>query len=330
MMVSHEGDQGILPASLDRIPVEEVAIDELRVADTPRIAGEDEVHVSDLAGIYERLPPLLVHRPTMRVIDGMHRLHAARMRGETRVKARFVEGDEASAFVLAVHANVSHGLPLSQDDKRAAAVRIMDLYPDWSDRRISSVCGVSAKTVAALRKRPTDARKQLDKRMGRDGKARPVDIEERRKRVRELLQERPRASLRGIAQEADVSPETVRSIRAAMEKDHSRGGVSGTRSPSGEKYVSTGKRLSSENRVPHSRWTGPPPSLQKLRDDPAVRSSETGRHLIQMLSLSAALTRDPSMIMNSFPEHVLPWIAEATDCSICAWLAIIENMGEYS
>jgi hypothetical protein len=57
----------------------------------------------------------------MRVIDGMYRLLAARMRGDSEIEARFFEGDDASSYVLAVKSNVEHGLPLSLADRKVAA-----------------------------------------------------------------------------------------------------------------------------------------------------------------------------------------------------------------
>jgi transposase-like protein len=55
-----------------------------------------------------------------------------------------------------------------------------------------------------------------DVRIGRDGRARPIDPAAQRERVVHELIERPEASLRDIARTVGVSPETVRSVRAAL------------------------------------------------------------------------------------------------------------------
>jgi hypothetical protein len=60
----------------------------------------------------------------MRVIDGMHRLLAASMNGRDTIEIRLSDGSPQDAFLRAVEANVTHGLPLSQADRRAAAKRI--------------------------------------------------------------------------------------------------------------------------------------------------------------------------------------------------------------
>ncbi|MGH3683128.1 MAG: ParB/RepB/Spo0J family partition protein, partial [Natronosporangium sp.] len=110
---------------------------------SPRLHGEDVSHTRLLAQTHASLPPILVHWPTMRVVDGVHRVQAARLRGETSIRAVFFDGDENAAFVKAVEANVSHGLPLSIDDRRVAAARIIALYPDWSDRAVAASAGLS-------------------------------------------------------------------------------------------------------------------------------------------------------------------------------------------
>src|SRR5690348_8790895 len=62
-----------------------VPIESLSVGDSPRSAGEDANHTRLLAGIQQKLPPIVVHSATMRVIDGMHRLSVARQRGDTMI-----------------------------------------------------------------------------------------------------------------------------------------------------------------------------------------------------------------------------------------------------
>ena len=88
-------------------------IAKLRPSDSPRLAGQDTDHVRVLSQA-DSLPPIIVQRGTMRVIDGMHRLRAAQLRGEKQIAVRFFEGSDDLAFVLAVHANTAHGLPLTE------------------------------------------------------------------------------------------------------------------------------------------------------------------------------------------------------------------------
>jgi len=71
----------------DLLPVERVAVDLLVSSDSPRLVGESVDHIRMLAESGTDLPPILVHRPTMRVIDGMHRLRATTLRGERELRA---------------------------------------------------------------------------------------------------------------------------------------------------------------------------------------------------------------------------------------------------
>ncbi|MBZ9641723.1 ParB/RepB/Spo0J family partition protein, partial [Streptomyces sp. PSKA30] len=134
-------------------PVVEVEIGSLSLSGSPRLGGERPEHIQLLAAAQKPLPPITVHRPTMRVIDGYHRLKAARLRGERTIAARFFDGDEAAAFVLAVKLNVTHGLPLALADRKRAAERIVVSHPQWSDRRVASVTGIAPGTVGEIRRR---------------------------------------------------------------------------------------------------------------------------------------------------------------------------------
>lgn len=164
-----------------------VAVDALSAGDSPRLAGTNADHVRALAETTEQLPPILVHRPTMRVIDGMHRLRAAILRGDHTIEASFFDGDDTAAFVLAVQSNISHGLPLTHAERTAAARRIVLARPYWSDRMIAGMAGLSPKTVGAIRARSGEDVPRSDMRLGRDGKLRKVRKQTgRRERPAEL------------------------------------------------------------------------------------------------------------------------------------------------
>jgi Bacterial Ig-like domain (group 3)/ParB/Sulfiredoxin domain len=194
-------------------PAVMVAVNSLRVADSPRLEGESSEHVQVLADSPGLLPPVLVHRPSMQIIDGMHRLQAAVMRGEDKILAQFLDCDERDIFVIAVQANTTHGLPLSLAERKQAAARIIGLYPHWSDRLIASAAGLSHKTVAALRPAATGDSSQLQARTGHDGRVRPLSSAAGRKTAGHLLMQNPGASLQQVASAAGISPGTVRDVR---------------------------------------------------------------------------------------------------------------------
>ena len=190
----------------------------LRPADSPRLNGEDKAHIARLAETETLLPPILVDKRTMRVIDGMHRLMAASLQGRETIDVVFFDGSEADIFLHAVQENIAHGLPLSQADRRAAAERIIASHPHMSDRAIGHTVGLAAKTVATVRKRSSQGVPQSDARVGRDGKVRPLNSGEGRRRAAELLAQQPEASLRDVARAAGISPATVLDVRKRLER----------------------------------------------------------------------------------------------------------------
>jgi ParB-like nuclease domain len=305
--------------NLDHLPVVMVQVSSLVAADSPRRAGEDAEHARTLAESDDKLPPIVVHRATMRVIDGMHRLQAARLRGRTEIAARFVDGDEASTFVLAVSENVRHGLPLSLADRKAAAERIIGCYPRWSDRMIGSVTCLSAKTVAALRRQlSTDQVERPLATVGRDGRVRPRDSEHRREVARQLMLADPTASLRKIAQQAGISPETARHVR--MQLNGADG--PGLRAPDGrigmdEESPMLGPATTAEARRANR-------AFEALTCDPSFRSTETGRSLLRMLAAYKIVREHADQLIGHIPSHCLDRVAVVADACASEWHALAD------
>jgi ParB-like chromosome segregation protein Spo0J len=299
---------------LERLPVVCVPISSLAAADSPRRSGEDPEHARTLAESGERLPPIVVHRPTMRVIDGMHRLRAAMLCGRTEIEVRFVDGDEASSFVLAVSENVRHGLPLSLSDRKAAAERIICSYPHWSDRMVGSVACLSGKTISAVRQRVSEVSgvEQPVATVGRDGRLRPRDGAQRREIARELMLADPGASLRQIARQAGISPETARHVRKQLNAGQpmpphaaAADGANAIRSVPSQLSAATAEaRLASR-------------AFEGLISDPAFRSSERGRTLLRMLAAYQAIRDHGDLLAENIPPHCLDWVvAVAGACSL--------------
>ncbi len=275
-------------------PVATVAIAALRGGGSPRQAGENLEHIRTLADVGTDLPPIIVRRHDMRVIDGMHRLRAARLRGDTEIAVRFFDGDDQDAFVLAVRTNVTHGLPLSLADRKAAARRIVMSHPHWSDRRIATTAGLSAATVARLRKE--DAVPTASARVGQDGRVRPVDSFERRRVARAIMLAEPTLSLREVARRAGISPETARTVRRRL--------------PEGEP-------------VPAVDATT---AVQQLRTDPTLRFSETGRTLLRLLEVRSVSADTWATIARNVPAHCRDAVARiAVECAD-TWRAFAEQV----
>ncbi|WP_051177897.1 ParB/RepB/Spo0J family partition protein [Nocardia concava] len=135
-------------AELVRIP-----LDRLRIENLVRISGENARHIDALAEVAGTLPPIVVHRPSMTVIDGAHRVRAAQSAGAQWIDAVYFDGDDAEVLLLAVRLNSGHGLPLSAADRRAAAEQAMSFFPEWSNRTLAEAVGLSERAIAGVRKR---------------------------------------------------------------------------------------------------------------------------------------------------------------------------------
>jgi ParB-like chromosome segregation protein Spo0J len=149
-----------------------VALDALQLGLSPRKSGISDAHVRVLGQVLDRLPAILVHRSTMTVIDGAHRLEAFRRARRTEIPAILLNGARDDAFILGVQANISHGLPLSLLDRTRAAELILQSHPERSDRWIACICGLSHSTVAKRRDALECAARTT--RVGLDGRRRTV------------------------------------------------------------------------------------------------------------------------------------------------------------
>jgi ParB-like chromosome segregation protein Spo0J len=296
----------LLPAGVDSLPSATVPLSFLVIGDSPRRSGESPGHARTLAELEEGLPPIIVHRPTMQVIDGMHRLRAARLRGAEKIEVRFFDGDEASAFVLAVRLNITHGLPLTLADRKAAADRIISFYPRWSDRVIASVTGLSGPTVAARRRLLTASNLHEDTRIGMDGRARPVDPAQRRQAAAQMLADNPGASLREVARQAGLSPETIRKLRAQPTP------VNGMAARHRLPVAARPARADEPARAGKI-------AVKSLLADPALRSTDNGRALLRLLTASRALHDSGSEFIDKAPAHCLGRLVEAARACARDW-----------
>ncbi|MFI1996545.1 ParB/RepB/Spo0J family partition protein [Actinoplanes sp. NPDC020271] len=292
---------------IKRQPVVAMEIGSLSVSGSPRLAGADPVHVEAIVAVQGDLPPILVHRQTMRVIDGAHRIQAALRRGETTIAGRFFDGPEDEAFVLSVWLNVSHGLPLALADRKRAAERIAVSHPQWSHRRVAAVTGISPGTVAEIRRRVTGAAAPGEGRIGQDGRVRPLDSSAGRLLAGRLMTENPSLSLRQVAKAAAISPETARDVRNRLLSGAELVPARRVRGAAQPAARNTDRDRRALNLVrPGDR---PEPMLdrsavvERLIGDPALRYTDSGRNLLRLLMLHARWTKEWDTIVDNVPPH---------------------------
>jgi hypothetical protein len=296
---------------INRQPVVQVELASLSWGDSPRLSGEDPEHVETLAAVRTPLPPIIVQRATMRVIDGVHRVRAAMLRGEDKIGARFFDGPDVDALVLAVRMNVDHGLPLALADRKRAAERFFASHPQWSDRKVASITGISPGAVAEIRKRIVGPAQRTGSRIGQDGRVRPLDGSAGRLLAGRLMTENPCLSLRQVARAAAISPETARDVRNRLRNGEDP--IPGQRRKRVEEPVQPdlGRRAYPGEQVITRLPVRPrrKPRLDRatvvnqLKDDPALRYSERGRNLLRLLTLHVQWTEEWEAIVSNVPPH---------------------------
>jgi ParB-like chromosome segregation protein Spo0J len=306
-------------------PTATVPIASLIPSDSPRVAGENSQHVHMLAEL-EVKTPIVVHRQTMRVVDGMHRVRAAAERGRDTIEVRFFDGDVREIFILAVMLNASHGLPLSLADRTTAASRVMRSHPNWSDQMIAELTSLSGKTIAAIRARSTSDIPKLNKRMGRDGKARPLNVTHGRRLAGTLMRERPGASLREIAREAGISLGTAQDVRRRL-----RSGLDPV--PRGPETADVAIRTPGV--LPRPRSGDEPLAqadvlrmLSRLKDDPSLRFSETGRRLLRLLDVLSISSDTWAQVATGIPAYWADAVESLSRACADAWSQFADRVAQ--
>lgn len=311
------------PLSVDNLPIETVRISAIRLGASPRLDGENPEHSMALAEVQDELPPIVVHRQTMRVIDGVHRLSAARMRSRREIRARFYDGDEEAAWVIGLKLNMAHGLPLTLADRKAVASQILTGHPDWSDRSIAAASGLAPSTVASVRGSIAGKIGRPRARVGRDGRVRPLSSAEARRHAGALLSGNPGASLREIARKAGIAPATVRDVQQQLHRS-SAAGLS--------RAVPE-----TDRRTPHSRKKRRLNGTQRparearcivdiLRRDPSMRLKESGRSLLTWLDAHVVGAADLPCLADNIPPHCVGLLAELAHACGREWIAFAEEL----
>jgi hypothetical protein len=283
-----------------------------------RQAGTDAAHVRLLADAASsvKLPAILVQKRGSRIIDGMHRVEVAKLRGEWNIGARFVDCTDAEALILAVRSNTLHGLPLSRADRIASGKRILAAHPDWSDRAVAEITGLSAKAVASLRNSSTGDTQFCGKRLGRDGKRRPVVAADGRRRAAEYINAHPEAPLRQVARETDVSLGTVHDVRErirrgthqAAEEEPGRSAeplASSSATSAAVGLPLPARTIPAQAGTHNSRQLAWPGISGKLANDPSLRYTDGGRAFLRWMAQHSMQADEWQEFIDAIPRHWL-------------------------
>lgn len=308
---------------LHSIPVVDVPLRDLRVGFSPRSSPESPEHTRTLVEAGADLPPVLVHRASMTVIDGIHRLRAAQVRGATTIAVRYFDGSAEDGLLLAVAVNGVHGLPLSIGERTEAVKRIVTAHPEWSDRSVAKLAGLSPAKTAEIRRALCGDVAPGGVRVGRDGRARPLDPARRRERAAELLRENPKASLRQIGKEAGLSPATVADVRDRIARGDRV--VTPLRASRATVAAAGVARATAEAAAGVARATAEAAAVDPveicglLRRDPSLRLSEAGRAILRLLDAGAVVARNRQDIAAGLPSHCRASVARLAQVYAESW-----------
>lgn len=317
-----------VPAPPTARPLHHVGIATIHGSYSARKNLANRSHVAAMAQSPQALPPILIHSSTMRVIDGVHRLAVAQRLGQRFIAAYFFDGSEADAFALAVHLNVAHGLPLSLEEKRNAAQQLLRLTPEISDRAVGLITGLSNKTVARVRQRSPHTNLAEGCRLGRDGKLRPVNPTLGRERAAAVITTSPEMSLREVAQIAGVSVSTVRSVRRRLAAatpapptptEAADAGIPFRPAPHDDATSQAGRHDGDDALTSQADEYSMQVLLHRMRNDPAIRSSEKGRAFLRLAFAAALAVEACHEFATIMPPHCAKTAAELAGRHASAW-----------
>ncbi len=320
-------------AELEDLPEADVSIGSLVSGVFLRQTGTDAAHVQLLAdaAVSVSLPPILVQEEGLRVIDGLHRIEVAKLRGQHSIRARLVSCTDEEALILAIRSNTLHGLPLSKKDRISGAKRVLEAHPDWSDRAVAEIAGLSAKTIASLRNRSAADGKFTGKRLGRDGKRRPITTGDGRKRAIQYITAHPEAPLREVAREVGISLGTAHDVRERMRRGTDQ---EMDREVTPEPCSATEALLDGEPSPPVP-VRAKAPSIQqpawskissKLVGDPALKYSEGGRAFLRWMSAHCLEADEWRPFIDAVPMHWRKDIGRMADSMSCEWRQFAEQL----
>jgi ParB-like chromosome segregation protein Spo0J len=320
-----------LMSAVEELPEIDVPVESLVPGFHLRVAGTDAAHVrllADAAGSVQ-LPPILVQKSGMRIIDGMHRAEAAKLRGEWAIRAHLVDCSDEKALVLAVKSNTLHGLPLTRTDRISSAKRILSAHPDWADRKVAGIAGLSGKSVTSLRNGSVGGASFDGKRLGRDGKRRPLVAAAGRLRASEYVHAHPQASVRQIAGETDVSLGTAHDVREKIRRgadlritEPGQGAAQAT--PATSPPVMNIRAQATAGTARRLAWSA---VVGKLVDDPALRYTDGGRAFLRWMTQHAMHPDEWREFADAIPEHWLDQVRQAAATMSEEWGQFADQLG---
>ena len=171
----------------------------------------------------DRFPPIEVFRigGLLCITDGLHRVEAALALGLEAILCIIRDGTRTDAIKAALRANINHGVPRTNADKRNAVKLALETFPNLSHHQIAELCLVSQPFVGKVQKQLISVISS-EPRLGRDGKMRRLPT----KQSDQSSTETPRSdsAIKDQCETGDRESQPTRSIpnapAALSEREH--------------------------------------------------------------------------------------------------------------
>ncbi|MFC8538611.1 hypothetical protein ACFUJY_32490 [Streptomyces sp. NPDC057249] len=319
--------KGIAARMRDQPPyfTQSVYVKDLVVADSPRLDGVDEAHARRLADVYPSLPPILVHSPSMRVIDGIHRVRAAVLLGRETVDTQFFDGSEAEAFIQSVARNIADGLLLSPADRSAAVQRILTSFPAMSDLSVAVYTGLDARAVSEVRRRAAAGSSEPDRAGHRDRLSVP-DVAACGQAA-DLVSRTSGGPLKAGAQPAGtLSPGASRNAgECPGTGDEEQGPLAQSRMAAPRVSPVRGAQVCGARPVmPRTARD----RLRILSNNPSLRNSQSGRDFLRWLHGHFITDEAWKEIADAIPPHCTETVAEIALKCADAWRRFADELSD--
>ena len=136
----------------------------------------DKQIISEYKERLDYMPPVIVYETERGyiLVDGFHRLAAAKQDGRNKINAEVKQGSVNDSLAHACIANLRHGKPLENDERQRAIKLYIKLNVNNSNRMLAEAVGCSEATIRRYRSdmEHVGEIEKAEKRVGKDKKVR--------------------------------------------------------------------------------------------------------------------------------------------------------------
>ena len=111
---------------MKKLKIEEIVLD-FNLYPRTEISETHARRIADVLEAGKELPPIVVQKRTLRVIDGFHRVRAHRLLKLEEISCDIIDCNDVEAYKKAVELNSAHGRPFTPYDYRRIVLKFDEL-----------------------------------------------------------------------------------------------------------------------------------------------------------------------------------------------------------